>query len=179
MPDSIDSNKSETKPLKIEDIFDTEQKIEVGQPSPQEQRPEAVKEAAPEVHVERKSDLTPEAEQSRRQYIPPPQPAAPPVAVQKNSEVVKIESILSEHLDDLYLMMTPQQQLAFREKGEETAGKIATLLQGAKVKIREILNLIRDWLKLLPGINKFFLEQEAKIKTDRILNLHEQKYKQK
>jgi len=28
-----------------------------------------------------------------------------------------------------------------------------------------------DWLKILPGVNKFFLEQEAKIKTDKILAL--------
>jgi hypothetical protein len=28
-----------------------------------------------------------------------------------------------------------------------------------------------QWLKLLPGVNRFFLEQEAKIKTDRIIHL--------
>jgi len=28
-----------------------------------------------------------------------------------------------------------------------------------------------NWLKLIPGVNKFFLEQEAKIKTDEVLKL--------
>jgi len=43
-----------------------------------------------------------------------------------------------------------------------------------KIKARKVLHLIRDWLKIIPGINKYFLEQEAKIKTDKIIELAEQ-----
>ena len=32
------------------------------------------------------------------------------------------------------------------------------------------MSLIREWLKVIPGINKFFLEQTVKIKTDKIIN---------
>ena len=77
------------------------------------------------------------------------------------------------------MQMTPVQQMQFRQKGEETASKIEKLLLDVKVKIKEVLNLLREWLKVIPGVNKFFIEQEAKIKADRILNLHEQKHKQK
>ena len=55
--------------------------------------------------------------------------------------------------------------------GEETASKIAQLLEAAKVKTRKIFDLIVKWLRIIPGINRFFLEQEAKIKADKILRL--------
>jgi hypothetical protein len=44
--------------------------------------------------------------------------------------------------------------------------------------VKKILALIRDWLKLIPGVNRFFLEQEAKIKTDKILLAAEEKKQQ-
>jgi hypothetical protein len=55
--------------------------------------------------------------------------------------------------------------------GEETVEKINSLLDKTKIKIGKIINLIKKWLKIIPGINQFFLEQEAKIKTDKIINL--------
>jgi hypothetical protein len=33
------------------------------------------------------------------------------------------------------------------------------------------VEIIRNWLKLIPRVNKYFLEQESKIKTDRIITL--------
>ena len=46
-------------------------------------------------------------------------------------------------------------------------------MKSTKVKVKKILKLILEWLRILPGINRFFLEQEAKIKTDRIIQLKE------
>lgn len=87
----------------------------------------------------------------------------------KDEVVKEIEEIMSEDLTDLFLKMTPEQQKEFQAEGEETASKIRILLSSAKVKVKSILGLITAWLKLIPGVNKFFLEQEAKIKTDKIL----------
>jgi len=87
----------------------------------------------------------------------------------KDEVVQQIENILSEDLTDMFLKMSPQQQEEFRAKGEETASKIRVLMSSAKVNVKKILLLITDWLKMIPGVNKFFLEQEAKIKTDKIL----------
>lgn len=96
----------------------------------------------------------------------PPTPVAPPP---QSEEMAEIERILSDGLEDIYLELPPAAQAQFRLKGEETAAKVLTLLQQAKVQVDKVLAAIRDWLKIIPGVNKFFLEQEAKIKTDRLL----------
>jgi len=82
-----------------------------------------------------------------------------------------IDKILSEGLNEIFLKMKPAQQAEFKLKGEETVSKINFLLSQTKVKVEKIISLIRGWLKLVPGINHFFVEQEAKIKTDRIIAL--------
>ena len=180
MPDDVNTTQPEKGPKKVEDIFDFEEKREPAVPQAQPEikgrPPEVTKEVIPEVKPGRPPEV--EEEAARRKYAPPPaKPAVPPVT--KSEEYIKVENILSEHLDELFLQMTPQQQMTFQQKGEETAGKIEKLLQETKIKVKEILDLIKEWLKLIPGINKFFLEQEAKIKTDRLINLREQKHKQK
>jgi hypothetical protein len=84
----------------------------------------------------------------------------------------ELENILADGLGDLYQTLDQTQQEIFKQKGEETARSISLLLKNVKFKIYEVLNLIRNWLFLIPGINKFFLEQEAKIKTDKILQIN-------
>ncbi len=82
-----------------------------------------------------------------------------------------IDSILAEGLNEVFLKMNPKQQSEFKKKGEETVAKINELLGQTKVKVNKIIDLIRSWLKLIPGVNKFFLEQEVKIKADRIIKI--------
>lgn len=81
----------------------------------------------------------------------------------------EIDDILEEDLKELYVTMSPDKQAEFRQKGEETRSKIRQLVSSAKVNAKKIFALIRGWLKIIPGVNRFFLEQEAKIKTDKIL----------
>ncbi len=102
--------------------------------------------------------------------VPAETPAAPsfhvPAAVppaQKEPMLVKIEGILAEDLADVYENLPDELKPKFRAKGEETAGKIRQMMQDAKVKARKVLKLIKEWLKMIPGLNKFFLEQEATI----------------
>lgn len=104
-----------------------------------------------------------------------------PLAVKKNHKplpsiqdptVIKIEKILENGLADQYIQLSPIAKQEFKIKGEETAIKIKELLQDTHIKVKKILLLIIEWLKILPGVNKFFLEQEAKIKTDHLLELH-------
>lgn len=103
---------------------------------------------------------------------PPPAPVAvSPTAPAKDPVAAQIEDLLAEDLTDAFLKMPPETQQEFKKKGEETAGKIREIITQAKVNARKIFDLIRDWLKLIPGVNRFFLEQEAKIKTDKILRL--------
>lgn len=90
----------------------------------------------------------------------------------KDPLTASIEDVMSEDLEPLYRAMTPEQQLRFRAVGEETATTVRALLENVKVGAQTILDLLRKWLRLIPGVNKFFLEQEAKIKTDQIMAVH-------
>jgi hypothetical protein len=100
------------------------------------------------------------------------QTTAGPVITPAAARAIKeIEEVLSENLEDIYLQMSPMARQQFKIKGEETAQKIYTLLQKAKIKVKEILRLIKVWLATIPGVSKFFLEQEAKIRTEKVLRL--------
>jgi len=87
----------------------------------------------------------------------------------------QIEKILEEDLDQVYMELSPPNQMRFRQAGEETANLINNLLDKAKVKVAKILKLIKKWLSIIPSINNFFLEQTAKIKTDKILKIKRDK----
>lgn len=82
-----------------------------------------------------------------------------------------IDKILAEGLNDIFLNLPKDKQKEFQEKGEETVKKISLLLREAKVKVSKIVELIKNWLKLIPGVNKFFLEQETKLKVDKIIKI--------
>ena len=96
-----------------------------------------------------------------------------PIPVVQDETVLKIEKILESGLGDQFAQLSPIAKQEFKIKGEETATKIKELMSSTHIKVKKILWLIIEWLKILPGINKFFLEQEAKIKTDQLIELHE------
>ncbi|MDD4901912.1 MAG: hypothetical protein PHE24_02140 [Patescibacteria group bacterium] len=106
-------------------------------------------------------------------------PAAAPAAARPVKSVIseyeerekQIENFLSVGLEEIYLGLPLEKQAEFRKEGEKTAKKIEKLLEKTKINIGKIVNLIRKWLSLIPGVNKFFLEQEAKIKADEIIKL--------
>lgn len=87
-----------------------------------------------------------------------------------NEKFKKIEEILEEDLSEVYFNLSPQKQQEFKIRGEETTIKILDLMSRPKIHIKKIIALIRDWLKVVPGINVFFLEQVVKIKADKIIN---------
>lgn len=101
--------------------------------------------------------------------------AAPVKQIDRLEE--EIDDILEEDLKELYVSMPAEKQAEFRQKGEETRSKIRQLVSSAKVNAKKIFGLIRVWLKIIPGVNRFFLEQEAKIKTDKILFVTEEEKK--
>lgn len=100
---------------------------------------------------------------------------AMPVPQLRDEVAVKIEKILEDGIGDAYSRLSPVAKQEFKLRGEETAQKIRILLQATHVKVKKIFRLILEWLKMLPGINKFFLEQEAKIKTDKIIAISKRK----
>jgi flagellar biosynthesis GTPase FlhF len=83
----------------------------------------------------------------------------------------RIEEILEDKLEDEFLSMDEKNRNEFKKKGEETVESINVLLKTGKIKIKKIITLIKDWLSIIPGVNKFFLEQESKIKADEVIKL--------
>lgn len=138
-----------------------------------EQRKEAEKtperiQPSEAVHVQPADDSTPQ---------PVALPSTASVVFAGKSELQKdVEHILEEGLSDIYLSLSTKQRQQFRIEGERVAAKIAVLLKQAVVKLFEIVKLIRVWLALLPGVNRFFLEQEAKIRAEKIALLRDDEH---
>jgi hypothetical protein len=157
--------------------------VKVG-PEPVGPRVERI--AVPEKKVEVEKPPMPAVEKappSEAAEKPAARPAVPPVALPprppKSETLIRVEKILEEDLEEMYFKMPPEQQEIFKEKGEEAASKIEKMIAAGKAVAKKILKLIRDWLELIPGVNKFFLEQEAKIKTDKIVALAEKEKEKK
>jgi len=154
-------------------------KIESRQLSPQGQniRSEQGREQQPIPSVEK----TPQKEQITEQPAEPQQQAQTqqqvpatqqqPEPTEKNEQIQKIEEILSEDLAEIYKEMSPEVKQEFKTKGEEVTATIRTWIVEAKVVAKNVLELIRDWLNIIPNVNKHYLNQESKIKTDQIMEL--------
>lgn len=130
-------------------------------------------EQAPEKIITPEQNISVSAEQARKTKKLPPRQTKTVASVlpPRDEMAVRIEKILEEGLNDSFQRLSPIAKEEFKLKGEQTASKIRELLRAAHVKVKKIFRLIYNWLRLLPGINRFFLEQEAKIKTDKIIAL--------
>ena len=91
---------------------------------------------------------------------------------EKSKLLTGIEVILAQDLGDAYLAMNEQKRIAFKKRGEEIAQKVQQMAQKGRFHVRKVLRWIRDWLRMIPGVNNFFLEQEAKIKADQLLEYY-------
>lgn len=87
----------------------------------------------------------------------------------KTQELQAIEKVMASGLEEIYINLDPKTKQIVKAEGEATATKIEALLQSGKDVAKKVLQLIRAWLHKIPGVNSFFLEQESKIKTDKIL----------
>ncbi|NQU77964.1 hypothetical protein HQ544_04690 [Candidatus Falkowbacteria bacterium] len=159
---------------------------------PAEKRPDFVVEQSVSPKPEIKPEALPKKEQPKQAAEPSPSrgevetpsgpapvaPASGPAktpAPAKNPELVRIEGILEQNLAEAFSKMDPATQLRFKQEGEVAAKKIEQAINQVKVKVKTILNIIRNWLKVIPGVNKYFIEQETKIKTDKIMAIKDQK----
>lgn len=121
--------------------------------------------------------IEPESAQVFEKPLPPPPAPIPIAKTVKDRLTQEIEEVLEEDLKELYLAMPKDKQAAFRAKGEETISLVSQLVRVAHVNVKKIFQLIRAWLKMIPGVNRYFLEQEAKIKTDKIILVSEEEKK--
>jgi len=129
----------------------------------------------PDLNLEKK-EITDEKKvekisETPKTVIAPQAIASPSVVLSFEERGKQIENFLARDLEDIYLAMPLEKQVEFRKAGEETATKINKLMEKTKIKMNKIVDLIKKWLLIIPGINRFFLEQETKIKTDQIMKL--------
>jgi len=103
--------------------------------------------------------------------------AAPSAVAGKDEVVIEVEKILEDGIGPYFSSLPEDARPLFKKKGEEVAGQLSEMVRTFHFNLRRAYQLITDWLKTIPGVNKFFLEQEAKIKTDRILALMEERKK--
>lgn len=134
---------------------------EVGREQVGEQR-EAQESAAPSEQVRQTGPVSIQVPTTPQATVAP-----------KDPQLVQVESVLSEGLEDLYKGLPPNMKPQFKAKGEEVATQINVWMQEAKLAAKKVLHLIREWLGMVPQMNKHYLEQESKIKTDRIMQLAE------
>jgi hypothetical protein len=87
----------------------------------------------------------------------------------KDAQLLAIEKVLEQDLEQIYFDLPEESKSVFKKEGELTARKINALLSETKVAAQKIVDLVLAWLSLVPGVNRFFAEQEAKIKADKIL----------
>ncbi|KKT35821.1 MAG: hypothetical protein UW24_C0003G0022 [Parcubacteria group bacterium GW2011_GWA2_44_12] len=98
---------------------------------------------------------------------------------EKPEDLKNIETILSEGLRKFYEQMNDAEKAEFKQSGEEAARKIYETLNDTKIRLKKIAHaitkLIKTWLGKIRGVNKHFLEQDAKIKTDRLIEMKRRK----
>ncbi|MDP3995478.1 MAG: hypothetical protein Q8P78_02585 [bacterium] len=87
----------------------------------------------------------------------------------KSERLIEIEKIMSDGLSELYAALPPEAQAMIKLEGEKAANHIEKLIESGKAAGKKVLSILRDWLHKVPGVNAYFLEQESKRKTDKIM----------
>lgn len=149
---------------------------------PQEQvsaSPESVPETSTQEQKEQHERMPAESstqgvEQQPSHPIAQPAQSAPEVPKQslgKSEAEIQVEGVLEEGMQEAFSSMDQQHQHMFKEAGEHTAREIVSVMNAVKVQTQQVFELIKAWLRIIPGVSKWYVIQEAKIKTDKILHM--------
>lgn len=142
----------------------------------------------PEVGFEspEKTAETPETAPVRREktsaaegapVAPAFQAMAAPTQFTKDPVLKKVEEILEEDMAETYQSLPPELRAKFKQRGEAVAEAVKVMISSAKIQAKKVLKLIVAWLRIIPHVNRFYLEQEAKLKTDLIMDFAEKQKK--
>lgn len=170
-----DNNALQLKNLESEKIIEAKIKEGAGEAGKIEVPPPV---AEKEIKLESRQEKIIEKEGGGTKEQPKTTPPAGLIDIGEAAQAIRerekeVGKILEAGMEEIYLSLPADKQAEFKAKGEETIREINSLLGKAKFKVEKIISLIRKWLSLIPGVNKFFLEQEAKIKADEIIKLRE------
>lgn len=84
------------------------------------------------------------------------------------TSVIKTKPIANEDVS-LGKAMSDEAKARFVHEGQLLAQKIAN--KRDRLQAEEVVKWVKQWLVIIPQVNKWFLFQEAKIKTDLIIGL--------
>ena len=166
MPEEAKKSTENIETIKVNDKVVENFDFRLGRENPAEKR-----ELQEIPHTPAKTEQPETRDIEKNDIATPSQVTVPPESPLAIKREKSIEAILEKDLEQMYSQMPAEKQAEFKRKGEETARKINALFEKTKVKVRQIIELIKNWLLTIPGINKFFIEQEAKIKADEIIKL--------
>jgi len=146
-------------------------KIEAPTEQPMEQipAPEQPVESAPVKPVETVPQPAPPVESVQPATVE----LAPAVPAGKSEMQKQIEDTLALGLESVYVALPPEKQKLFQQSGERTASEVEALLAQPKPDIHKLHDVISAWLSSIDGLNKYFLEQDLKIKMDLLLKMKE------
>lgn len=136
--------------------------------------PEAEVEAAggKQIAVEQK------ALEPKKETVRPVVPHAVQGAVAASAKdplLKKIEDTLAdESIVELYNALSPEKQTKFKETGELLAKDIKSWIEKGKLVAHILLNRVQAWLRQIVSVNKWYVEQMAKIIVDNVLGLAEE-----
>ncbi len=139
-----------------------------GMPTPE-------KPSNPENRLEQKIDQIPQEENKNLHTEQNSEAGAKQAVVSKTPSQLReeaIDRILSDGLGDIFVKLPPKKQQEFKVEGEKTVKKINQLIERGKLNLNILAKMIRHWLSIIPGVNRFFLEQDAKIKADKIMKIN-------
>jgi len=95
-------------------------------------------------------------------------------AGQKDEVTIEVEKILEAGLGDYVPDMPEEARQRFLKKGGEVAAQLSVMVRTLNIHVSLVVKLLKEWLLTIPGVNKYFIEQEAKIKADQIIDLADQ-----
>ncbi|HVM90466.1 MAG TPA: hypothetical protein VMU11_01035 [Verrucomicrobiae bacterium] len=122
---------------------------------------------------EHKEEFLEEAPTSALPATATAEPEAP-AAAGKDEITIEVEKILEAGLGDYVPDMPEEARQKFLKKGGEVAAQLSVMVRTLNIQVSLVLKLLKEWLLTIPGVNKYFIEQEAKIKADRIIELANQ-----
>ena len=100
---------------------------------------------------------------------PSPMPTEQEVkAMEKDPVTIETEKILEDGLGSTYNALPEKVKPFFRQHGEHAAKTIADMIKRRSFDPAVALDLTTAWMQLVPKANKYYLEQESKLKIDEL-----------
>lgn len=133
--------------------------------------------ATPKTDADVRVDAAPAAS-AAKEAAPAPKQAVAPAPDTKDKYRIRVERVLEQNLWDLYFALPQGTREKFKAEGEAAAASLRAAIESKRVKPSQVLRPVLRWLKTIPRVNPFFLEQEAKIKTDQVMELVQERRKE-